>query len=163
MTNTTPLSLSFSDIRAADLPLVGGKGANLGELSHAGFPVPSGFCLTTVAFQKFIAACPDSDGLYALLDTVTTDNVETVRSVGHHVCEMLLDVPMPGIVADTVGSREEIYDDALGSSRRLKPKAELMRVIIFSAGLDEKCRCWTKNLLSSARKCCDSGEASSCR
>jgi phosphoenolpyruvate synthase/pyruvate phosphate dikinase len=33
MTNTTPLSLSFSYIRAADLPLVGGKGANLGEMS----------------------------------------------------------------------------------------------------------------------------------
>ena len=102
MTNTTPLSPSFSDIRAADLPLVGGKGANLGELSHAGFPVPSGFCLTTVAFQKFIAACPDSDGLYALLDTGTTDNVETGRSVGHLVRQMLLEVPMPGNVADAV-------------------------------------------------------------
>jgi phosphoenolpyruvate synthase/pyruvate phosphate dikinase len=102
MTNTTPLSLSFSYIRAADLPLVGGKGANLGEMAHAGFPVPSGFCLTTVAFQKFIATCPDSDGLYALLDTVTTDNVETVRSVGQRVRQVLLEVPMPGNVADAV-------------------------------------------------------------
>jgi pyruvate,water dikinase len=35
--------LSFSEIRAADLKLVDGKGANLGEMAHAGFPVPSGF------------------------------------------------------------------------------------------------------------------------
>ena len=41
------LILSFDNIRANDLPLVGGKGANLGELTGAGFPVPPGFCLTT--------------------------------------------------------------------------------------------------------------------
>ncbi len=92
MIQNESLILSFSDIRAVDLPLVGGKGANLGEMTDAGFPVPSGFCLTTVAFQKFIAACPDSDGLYALLDTVTTDDVETVRSVGQRVRQVLLGV-----------------------------------------------------------------------
>lgn len=102
MTNATPLSLSFPDIRASDLSLVGGKGANLGEMAHAGFPVPPGFCLTTVAFKKFIAACSDSDMLYALLDTVTTDNVETVRNVGLRVRQVLLEVPMPGDVTDAV-------------------------------------------------------------
>ncbi len=61
MTQEKPLMLPFNDIRAADLPLVGGKGANLGEMAHAGFPVPPGFCLTTVAFQQFMAACPEAD------------------------------------------------------------------------------------------------------
>ena len=32
------------------LPMVGGKAANLGELIHAGFPVPPGFCVTTSAY-----------------------------------------------------------------------------------------------------------------
>ena len=71
MTYNNALILDFSDIRAADLPLVGGKGANLGEMAHAGFPVPPGFCLTTVAFQQFMAASPHSVGMYTLLDTVT--------------------------------------------------------------------------------------------
>ncbi len=102
MSNTTPLTLSFSDIRAADLRLVGGKGANLGEMAYAGFPVPPGFCLTTIAFQKFIATCLDSDGLYALLDTVTTDDVENVRNVGQRVRQMLLKVPLPDEIAEAV-------------------------------------------------------------
>ena len=102
MNNTTPLTLSLSDIRAVDLPLVGGKGANLGEMAHAGFPVPPGFCLTTVAFQKFIAAYPDSEGLYALLDTVTTDDVEIVRAVGQHARQMLLEVPIPDDIIEAV-------------------------------------------------------------
>ena len=68
-----------------------------------------------------------------------------------------------GIVAGPVGSREFNYDYSLRSSRRLWPNAELMRAIILAAGLAEKCRCWAKNLLRSARKSCDSGEANSTR
>ena len=33
MSMNAPLTLSFTQIRAADIPLVGGKGANLGELT----------------------------------------------------------------------------------------------------------------------------------
>ena len=43
------------ELRAADLPLAGGKGANLGELVSGGFPVPRGFVLTTEAYR---AAAP---------------------------------------------------------------------------------------------------------
>ena len=42
MTRNETLILPSSEIRAADLPLVGGKGANLGEMAHAGFPVSPG-------------------------------------------------------------------------------------------------------------------------
>ncbi|MEZ7129894.1 PEP/pyruvate-binding domain-containing protein [Nonomuraea sp. AD125B] len=35
----------------ADLPLAGGKGANLGELVRNGFPVPPGFVVTTHAYD----------------------------------------------------------------------------------------------------------------
>ena len=41
----------LADIRAADTESAGGKGANLGELIAAGFPVPDGFVLTTAAYQ----------------------------------------------------------------------------------------------------------------
>ena len=58
MNNIESLTLLFVDIRAADIALVGGKGANLGEMAHAGFPIPAGFCLTTMAFQRFMAASP---------------------------------------------------------------------------------------------------------
>lgn len=102
MTQQKPFILSFIDIRAADLPLVGGKGANLGELAHAGFPVPSGFCLTTAAFQQFIDACADAADLYALLDTVTSDDVESARQVGQHVRQTLLNVPMPQAVVQAI-------------------------------------------------------------
>ena len=39
-----------------DVPLAGGKGANLGELVRAGLPVPPGFVVTTEAYGVFVAA-----------------------------------------------------------------------------------------------------------
>ena len=100
MKNNTPLILSFSNIRATDLPLVGGKGANLGEMAYAGFPVPPGFCLTTVAFQQFMAASPDSENIYKQLDTITTNDVDAVRSVGEQIRQKLLTVPIPADIAE---------------------------------------------------------------
>ena len=38
------------------LPIVGGKGANLGELIRVGFSVPGGFCVTTAAYVQVSAA-----------------------------------------------------------------------------------------------------------
>ncbi len=37
----------FSDVGLTDAGLVGGKGANLGELTRSGFPVPPGFVVTS--------------------------------------------------------------------------------------------------------------------
>jgi rifampicin phosphotransferase len=46
----------FDEIRKDDVALAGGKGANLGELSHAGLPVPPGFVVTTGAYDAFVEA-----------------------------------------------------------------------------------------------------------
>jgi rifampicin phosphotransferase len=45
-----PLTVHLADIDRRDAALVGGKGANLGDLAQAGFPVPDGFVLTTRAY-----------------------------------------------------------------------------------------------------------------
>ncbi|SDM82741.1 phosphoenolpyruvate synthase [Sediminibacillus halophilus] len=44
----------FEEIRKEDIPLVGGKGANLGELTNGGIRVPPGFCVTAQAYSDFI-------------------------------------------------------------------------------------------------------------
>lgn len=44
----------FKGIRKEDVPIVGGKGANLGEMFNAGLPVPDGFCITGDAFDEYM-------------------------------------------------------------------------------------------------------------
>ena len=45
---------SLTELNRADLPIAGGKGANLGALIQAGLPVPPGFCITTPAYRAFV-------------------------------------------------------------------------------------------------------------
>jgi phosphohistidine swiveling domain-containing protein len=51
-TTLAPLVLNFDDIDANMLPQVGGKAANLGEMTRAGLSVPPGFCVTTEAYTR---------------------------------------------------------------------------------------------------------------
>src|SRR5437867_12407710 len=50
MDGAAPLTVDLAEVDRNALALVGGKGANLGELARAGFPVPNGFVLTTRAY-----------------------------------------------------------------------------------------------------------------
>ncbi len=54
MPNLPALVLPFSKIRKEDIPLVGGKGANLGEMASFGIPVPNGFVITAQAYEMVI-------------------------------------------------------------------------------------------------------------
>jgi len=54
MSQPPALVLPFSKIRKEDIPLVGGKGANLGEMYNYGIPVPNGFVVTAQAYQYVI-------------------------------------------------------------------------------------------------------------
>jgi phosphoenolpyruvate synthase/pyruvate phosphate dikinase len=46
----------FDALALDALALAGGKGANLGEMTRAGLPVPPGFVLLTPAYRAFVAA-----------------------------------------------------------------------------------------------------------
>jgi phosphohistidine swiveling domain-containing protein len=44
----------FGDVGKSDAEIVGGKGANLGEMNAAGLPVPPGYVVTAQAFRDFL-------------------------------------------------------------------------------------------------------------
>lgn len=81
---------------------VGGKGANLGELTRAGFSVPPGFCVTTAAFHLFMGSYQEVGDLYVRLEALRAEDVEGARLVGHRVRERLRQVALPGEVAQAV-------------------------------------------------------------
>jgi len=45
---------SFKEIHKDDIPVAGGKGANLGEMTAAGINIPAGFVITADAYRLFI-------------------------------------------------------------------------------------------------------------
>jgi phosphoenolpyruvate synthase/pyruvate phosphate dikinase len=72
--------LGFREVDTTNLAQVGGKGANLGELSRMdGVQVPGGFCVTTEAYKEVVG---NLDALQPLLDRLTTLKADDRRAIG---------------------------------------------------------------------------------
>jgi pyruvate,water dikinase len=57
------LVVDLAEVGRSDIGLAGGKGANLGELARAHFPVPAGFIVTTDAYLTALRTAGLSDGI----------------------------------------------------------------------------------------------------
>ena len=69
------LVIWFEDLRRTDIPSVGGKNANLGEMTNAKIPVPPGFAITAYSYKKFIEETGISSKIYELIkETITNPN-----------------------------------------------------------------------------------------
>jgi rifampicin phosphotransferase len=56
----------FDQLGRDDIDQAGGKGANLGELTRAGLPVPPGFVIVTEAYRQYVAEYQLADKIAAL-------------------------------------------------------------------------------------------------
>ena len=56
----------FAELHSSDIDQAGGKGANLGELTHADTPVPAGFVVVTEAYRAYLAEHQLTEKIVAL-------------------------------------------------------------------------------------------------
>lgn len=90
----TPIyTLPLADSQAS-LETVGGKGASLARLVHAGLPVPDGFHITTEAYRQFISYNNLGTTIQAALDLVDISAMPSSRN-GACVCAHLRDFSNP--------------------------------------------------------------------
>ncbi|MDQ2661270.1 MAG: PEP-utilizing enzyme [Actinomycetota bacterium] len=71
----TALVVGIEDLNRDDLHSAGGKGANLGELLRAGFPVPPGFVVTTRAYREAFEVAGIASALAETMSQVDADEV----------------------------------------------------------------------------------------
>ncbi len=87
--------MHFNEVDRTNLPEVGGKGANLGEIRKAGFLIPSGFCIITSAYRDFIAESSEIYRFFDLLDQLKPDKTEEISKLGKLIQNHLLTVLIP--------------------------------------------------------------------
>ncbi|MDU5185220.1 phosphoenolpyruvate synthase [Peptoniphilus genitalis] len=75
----------FDEIGKEDVGIVGGKGANLGELTSFGLPVPPGFCVTAEAYTKFIKYAELDEVVKFLMEAVDVENVDDLTNVSKEI------------------------------------------------------------------------------
>ena len=98
----TKLIIPLERLDRSTLAVAGGKAANLGELIRAGLPVPSGFCVTTAAYELVA----EEAGLRHVLDGLAqTSAQDTARlaEIAARAREMLLAAPVPNEVIEVIG------------------------------------------------------------
>ena len=85
----------FDRIRVTDTALVGGKGANLGELTAAGLPVPPGFVVTAEAYRYALEAAGVDEQLAALVAGAHPDDPADLERAATAAQELIRTVTMP--------------------------------------------------------------------
>ena len=91
------LVLWFDDLRNTDVSIVGGKNSSLGEMIHAGLPVPFGFAVTAYSYERFIVDKNIAGQIYKIIkDTVTNLNdPKQYDSASKKIRELIETTPMP--------------------------------------------------------------------
>jgi len=100
------LVLWFEDVRNTDVHLVGGKNASLGEMIHAGMPVPPGFAVTAYSYEKYIQEKNIAEQIYKIInETVTNPNDPKQYDVASKkIRELIEKTPMPKDIETAVRS-----------------------------------------------------------
>jgi phosphoenolpyruvate synthase/pyruvate phosphate dikinase len=92
----SPYVLGFQDIDKTKIEFVGGKGANLGELSRIeGILVPEGFCISTIAFQRIIEETPSINKLLDQLSLLRVDDRDKIHELSSEIRKIIEGIAIP--------------------------------------------------------------------
>ncbi|KAI9282407.1 pyruvate phosphate dikinase PEP/pyruvate-binding protein [Umbelopsis sp. AD052] len=147
--------IPFSDIDKTSLPLVGGKGANLGEMLSAGFPVPNGMCISTVAYETFVANSASMNGFFRDLQNLQVNDLAQVQELGKRIRDHLETEPIPDDIQQDIREgwssigEDKFYAVRSSATAEDLPSASFagqqdtyLNIKGFDSILDAVRRCW---------------------
>jgi pyruvate,water dikinase len=106
----------LDEIDSRSIALVGGKGANLGELTKASLPVPQAFCVTTEAYRAFIDANRLQHAILGALDGLNYDDVTELDRRAAGIRETIIAADMPADIAAEIRQAYGALEASLGDS-----------------------------------------------
>lgn len=85
----------FHEVDKEDIDLVGGKGANLGEMTNAGFPVPPGFIVTSSAYKHFLDESRLRNKIADTLHNLDVSNTKTLDRISKSIQQLITRAHFP--------------------------------------------------------------------
>jgi len=93
---------SFTELGREDVSFAGGKGANLGELTRAGFMVPAGFVVGAPAYALFVTDGGLRTRIAERLSSLDVDDPEALRRAADEVRALVAAEPVPKPVEEEI-------------------------------------------------------------
>lgn len=87
--------VKFEDLNKSDIGIAGGKGANLGELTQAGIPVPPGFVVTAETYEKFMDDAGINDKVMEILNNIDINNTKELQEAAEEIKSIITSTPIP--------------------------------------------------------------------
>jgi pyruvate,water dikinase len=86
--------LWFADVGAQDVGLVGGKGANLGEMTRHGVSVPPGFVVTVTSYRRFLVESELVGTLHRILNGLNVHDPVVLESAAARAQRTIMGSPL---------------------------------------------------------------------
>ncbi|MFT4562918.1 MAG: phosphoenolpyruvate synthase/pyruvate phosphate dikinase [Gammaproteobacteria bacterium] len=114
------LTVRFTEADAEQHDLVGGKAANLGHLVKAGFAVPAGFTVTTLAYAEFMNTGRLERNINQIVSTIDYRDAAGVEAHTDRIRTMMLEAELPlAIAAAITSAHHELSEDLPTDARNL--------------------------------------------
>jgi len=88
-------TLPFTKLTKKQVGLAGGKGANLGEMTAAGLPVPAGFVILATAFNRFLEETDINVEIEAELNRLNYRDLTSVDRFSHEIRDVIHRAALP--------------------------------------------------------------------
>lgn len=102
----------FNEVGKDDGALVGGKGANLGELTRAGFPVPPGYIITSTAYFDYLKATGLDKKISNMLSGLDFEDTKDLQKRAEDAQKLVLAAPLPeGLKKEILGGYHKLKEN----------------------------------------------------
>jgi pyruvate,water dikinase len=97
-----PFIVWFEQVSKDDVGLVGGKGANLGEMTNAHLPIPYGFILTSQAYFDFVEHNDFHKRIHEILDNLNIESKDDLSAAAKKVRDLIIGGEIPKHITNSV-------------------------------------------------------------
>jgi pyruvate, water dikinase len=97
-----PLTCAISSLSRADVPYAGGKGANLGELTAAGMPVPDGFVVGAPTYAQFVDETGLRERIATRLADLDVDDTAALEAAAREIRAMVETEAVPDQIRSAI-------------------------------------------------------------
>jgi len=127
----------FKDLNKESIGTAGGKGANLGEMSNAGLPIPPGFVVTAQSYKFFIEQTEIKDKILEILKGLDVEDTDKLQATAKQIQQLIISTQMPEEIKAAVIDAYETLSIKQGKAAELLKPEDLVFIAARSSATAE--------------------------